>query len=115
MTSDKEETSFKLRVYAITRMIPRGKVATYGQVAALAGSARASRACGHVLRHSAGEELPWQRVINAQGRISGGGDIHRPLLQRQLLEAEGVVFRRSGSCDLKKFLWEGPEDALDWE
>jgi len=115
MTSDKEETSFKLRVYAITRMIPRGKVATYGQVATLAGSAGAARACGHVLRHSAGEGLPWQRVINAQGRISGGGDVHRPLLQRQLLEAEGVVFRRSGSCDMKVYGWEGPCQRLKWE
>ena len=107
--------SFKLRVHAIVYMIPCGQVATYGQVAAWAGKARAHRACGQVLRHSIGPELPWHRVINAQGRVSTGGDVHRPLIQRALLEAEGVIFRRSGRCDLKRFGWEGPTDPLEWE
>jgi methylated-DNA-protein-cysteine methyltransferase-like protein len=90
-------------------------VATYGQVAAWAGHARAARACGQVLRSYVGGDLPWHRVINAQGRISGGGDLHRPTLQRALLEAEGVSFRRSGRCDLRTHLWEGPAHPMPWE
>lgn len=105
--------SFRLRVLRLVRRIPRGRVATYGQIAALAGHPGAARACGRVLRTTHDEpELPWQRVINSQGRVSTGGDAQRPLLQRTLLEAEGVVFSRSGRCALKRFRWEPQEDEL---
>lgn len=103
---------FRARVIWLVRHIPPGRVATYGQVAALAGRPRGARACGRVLRDLVGgNNVPWQRVINAQGRISSGGDVHRPMFQRTLLEAEGVVFRRSGRCDLERFRWAGPDDA----
>ncbi|MEO1269309.1 MAG: MGMT family protein [Myxococcota bacterium] len=105
--------SFQLRVLRLVRRIPRGQVATYGQIAALAGHAGAARACGHILRQSSDElDLPWQRVINSQGRISSGGDVHRPLLQRKLLEAEGVVFSRSGRCALEQYRWTPTDDEL---
>ena len=106
---EEEEESFRARIYAVVRQIPRGKVATYGQVAALAGKPRAFRACGSLLGAYLGQDLPWQRVLNAQGRVSQGGDLARPLLQRSLLEAEGVHFRRSGSCDLRLYRWSGPD------
>lgn len=113
---DKPQTTFRERVHAVVHMIPFGKVATYGQVAALAGRARAARGAGQVLRNAIGaEELPWHRVINAQGRVSPGLDIHRPLIQQKMLEAEGIVFRPSGRCDMNLYQWDGPEDALDWE
>lgn len=114
--SEQESTTFKERVYIVVRMIPRGKVATYGQVAMLAGRARAARGVGTAMRLSAGVvDLPWHRVINAQGRVSPGGDMFRPEHQRHLLELEGISFRRSGTVDLKVYRWEGPEDGLPWE
>jgi len=108
--------SFRLRVHRIVRMIPPGKIATYSQVATLAGSAGAARAVGTILRNCTTlDDLPWQRVINSQVRISSGGDMIRPHLQRTLLENEGIEFSRGGTCNLKRFLWEGPLERLDWE
>ena len=103
--------SFRVRVLQVVRSIPAGRVATYGQVAALAGSPGAARACGSILRGTLEEpSLPWHRVINAQGAISSGGDLVRPLLQRSLLESEGVILTRRGRCDLRRFQWR-PNDA----
>ncbi len=107
--------SFQLRIYKVVRMIPRGNVATYGQVALIAGYPRAARACGSALRQEVGSDLPWHRVINAQGRVSPRGDVVRPQLQRSLLEEEGVRFSRAGVCKLKLYQWEGPEEPLVWE
>jgi methylated-DNA-protein-cysteine methyltransferase-like protein len=112
MGEDTED--LRARVHALVRQSPRGQVATYGQIAALAGHARAARAVGAILRATGGE-LPWHRVINAQGRVSHGGDLFRPEHQRLLLEAEGVRFRRSGACDLDQHGWDGPADPLPWE
>lgn len=110
------DSTFRLRVLRVVRLIPRGKVATYGQVATLAGQAGAARACGTIMRNSGDEPgLPWHRVINAQGRVSPGNDVHRPHLQRHLLEAEGVAFSRAGIVALSRFGWGGPDDPLEWE
>ena len=93
------------RIYAVVRKIPRGRVATYGQVAELAGLKNHARQVGyalHALRSSTG--VPWQRVINAQGRIS----LRAPsgaLSQRILLEQEGVTFDAGGRVSLAKFRW----------
>lgn len=100
------------RVYAVVKKIPRGKVATYGQIAALAGMPRHARQAGYALSATPENvKIPWHRVINAQGRISlrlrhwdSGSDD----LQRILLEAEGVIFNSGGRVDLKKFLWQPP-------
>ena len=93
------------KIYAVVRRIPRGRVATYGQVAALAGLKGHARQVGyalHALRPATG--VPWQRVINAQGRISlrptTGG-----FSQRMLLEREGVAFDAGGRVSLKKYQW----------
>lgn len=108
--------SFRLRVHHLVRLIPSGRVATYGQIATLAGSAAAARAVGTILRSSTLlDDLPWQRVINSQGRVSSGGDVTRPHLQRVLLENEGIEFDRGGRCKLAEVLWEGPERRLEWE
>jgi methylated-DNA-protein-cysteine methyltransferase-like protein len=95
------------RVADVVRAIPRGRVATYGQVAALAGAAGAARHVGRFLSHlPGGTGLPWHRVVNAAGRISeppsrsGGGR-----RQRRLLEAEGVRFAPSGRIVLADQLW----------
>lgn len=93
------------RIYRVIRRIPAGSVATYGQVAKLAGGCSA-RQVGYALSAlEAGTSVPWQRVINSQGKISlrSTGDSHGT--QRRLLRKEGIVFRRNGSVDLAAFRW----------
>lgn len=102
---------FARAVYALVRAVPRGTVVTYGQVAAILGHPRAARAVGTALSNlprPLARIVPWQRVINAGGRISIRGDVQRPNLQRQLLEMEGIVFR-GGQVDLRRFRWAGPK------
>ena len=100
------------RIYAVVRRIPPGKVGTYGQIAIIVGGSTA-RMVGYAmaaLPH--GTDVPWQRVINRQGRVSprSGGD--GSARQRQLLEEEGVRFDRPHDrVDLEEFGWLGP----DWE
>ena len=97
-------------VWATVERIPRGRVATYGQIAALAGMPRHARQAGYALAAlPANLKIPWHRVINAQGRISlrlKHWDSGSDELQRILLEAEGVIFDSSGRIDLKRFRWE---------
>lgn len=96
------------RIYHIVRLIPEGRVATYGDVAALAGLPGHARLVGYAL-HALPEltDVPWQRVINAQGSISlgrayPGGELH----QRHLLEAEGVAFDANGKISLQRYRWQ---------
>lgn len=97
------------RIYAVARQIPRGKVATYGQVGALAGgiSARVVGYAMAALRSGAHPDVPWQRVINAQGKISPHGFGTGSLVQRELLESEGVVFDAQARIDFDEFGWLG--------
>jgi len=90
------------RIYEVVRRIPRGRVATYGQVAELAGIEGRARQVGYALHHSP-PRLPWHRVINARGQISAPASSDWGELQRHLLEAEGVEFDLEGRVDLKKF------------
>ena len=94
------------KIYAVVRRIPRGRVATYGQVARLAGIPGHARQVGYALHAMATEEpVPWHRVINARGEISprsfGGADA----AQRHFLEGEGVRFDGKGRVDLARFQW----------
>ena len=83
------------RIYAVVRRIPRGRVATYGQVAELAGLAGHARQVGYALHAlSSGTALPWHRVVNAQGGISLRANVDSMLTQKILLEQEGVTVRR---------------------
>jgi len=95
------------RIYAVVRRIPRGRVATYGQVAALAGLPRQPRLVGYAMHALPnGTVLPWHRVINAQGRVSPrAGDGGSSLTQRVLLEREGVRFDASGRVSLARQGW----------
>ncbi len=94
-------------VYRLVRKIPRGRVMTYGQIATILGAPRAARAVGYAMRASGREDdVPWQRVINAQGRISARTEVERPMLQRMLLEAEGITFDADDACDLKRYRWD---------
>lgn len=96
---------FRRRVLALVAQIPPGHVMTYGQLALLAGQPGAARQSGFVLNSlMGGSDLPWHRVINAQGRVSthkvGFGD-----MQEGLLRAEGVALDASGRCDLARLQW----------
>ena len=94
-------------IYDVVVQIPRGRVATYGQIAELAGIARQPRRVGYALSAlPKNSGVPWHRVINAKGEISvrsGGGP---DPVQRRLLKQEGVVFDRAGRISLERFRWE---------
>ena len=97
---------FDEKVYALVRQIPRGQVCAYGDIAAALGSPRKARQVGFALARlpiQLSDEVPWHRVINAQGRISGRGDLVRPELQEVLLRSEGVRFNTSGGCELAAY------------
>ena len=106
--------AFRARVLELVRQIPPGRVATYGQIARLAGHPRAPRQIGTILaglrQHE--NDIPWQRVINAQGAVSPRPSLHAEV-QQPLLEAEGIVFDAAGRCDLESYLWAGPEISPD--
>lgn len=93
------------RIWAVVRRIPRGRVATYGQIAALAGFARQPRLAGYALHAlPAGSDVPWHRVLNARGRVSLPESDGHAALQRALLQAEGVHFAGL-RVDLDHFGW----------
>jgi methylated-DNA-protein-cysteine methyltransferase related protein len=95
------------RIYAVVRRVPRGRVATYGQVARLAGIGRAARQVGYALHAlPAGTTLPWYRVINAKGEVSLRADGGGAITQRIRLEHEGVRFNSRGRVALSKFGWQ---------
>jgi methylated-DNA-protein-cysteine methyltransferase-like protein len=94
------------RIYAVVRRIPKGRVATYGQVAALAGLGGHARQVGYALHTLATDRpVPWHRVINARGEVSPRKAPGSDLVQRELLEREGVEFSRSGRVDLARVRW----------
>jgi methylated-DNA-protein-cysteine methyltransferase related protein len=114
--SPPKREEFNHSVWALVRQIPAGKVSTYGQIASLlppppgmdpkAYLAFGPRWVGGAMANCP-QDVPWQRVINSQGKVSlrpGGGGTH----QRELLEAEGVEFNEHDKVDLKIYAWEGP-------
>ncbi len=93
-------------IYSVVMSIPRGKVATYGQVAELAGLPGNARQVGYALRVLPDDRgVPWHRVVNAQGRISKRSAIDFEQEQRVMLEAEGVVFDRHNRLSLAEYQW----------
>ena len=98
------------RIYAVVRQIPAGKVATYGQIAGIVGDCTA-RVVGYAMA-AAPDDVPWQRVINAQGKVSPRADHWGSETQRLRLEAEGVHFDEAHKVDLAALRWSGP--PLDW-
>ncbi len=110
----KKTSSSYESIYEVVRCIPSGKVATYGQVAELAGLIGQARLVGYALYRvdMKSSDIPWQRVINAKGEVSlspfrQGTDY----VQRSLLEHEGIQFNANDKIDLKTYLWE-PEVPL---
>jgi methylated-DNA-protein-cysteine methyltransferase-like protein len=96
------------QVYQLVGMIPAGQVATYGQIASYIDRCT-PRMVGYAMAATpSGQEIPWHRVINSQGMISIRANGERDMLQRLLLEAEGVVFNNNGKVDLSRVGWKGP-------
>lgn len=92
------------KIYEVVKSIPKGKVATYGQVALLAGNPRWARVVGYAL-HVNPEPgiIPCHRVVNREGKVAPGFAFGGEGVQRQLLESEGIVFESDGRIDLKKY------------
>lgn len=106
--------NFKERVIQIVQKIPQGSVTTYGTVAILAGVPRGGRLVGGVLHFNADKlNLPWQRIINRHGFISTKCPDHMKVLQKALLEQEGIEVSKDFMVDLKKYGWWGDEKSLD--
>jgi methylated-DNA-protein-cysteine methyltransferase-like protein len=100
-----ETTEFSKKVIKLIKAIPEGKVATYGLIAKLAGKPQGSRGVGWLLHSSSqAHELPWQRVIKSDGKLSFPEMSESYIRQKRLLELEGVLVER-GKVDLKKYLW----------
>ena len=92
------------KIYEVVKNIPEGRVATYGQVALLAGNPRWARVVGYAL-HVNPEPItiPCHRVVNREGRVAPGFAFGGEGVQRQLLESEGIVFETDGRIDLEKY------------
>lgn len=97
------EPGFRARVESIVSQIPRGRVMTYGQIAALAGNARAARIVGGVC-HYGNPDLPWQRVVNKSGGLASGYPGGRRG-HREALEADGVTVSDDYKVDIENLLW----------
>lgn len=108
------ERNFYEQVYAVVRRIPRGKVTSYGRIAAMLGAPNAARAVGYALRAlkdkkagSGYDDIPWHRVVNSQGRISIVNREYGAQKQAELLRAEGIVVSPELRIDLDIYLWPG--------
>ncbi len=106
--------NFYEQVYAVVRCIPRGQVTSYGRIAEMLGAPNAARAVGYALRALKDRQddpdaidIPWQRVVNSQGRISIVNREYGAQMQADLLREEGVVVSEDLRIDLDRFLWSG--------
>jgi len=95
------------RIYAVVKRISKGRVASYGQVAELAGLPRAARQVGYAMAAlRPGSRVPWQRVVNARGEVSERAEPGAERLQRLLLEREGVRFDAAGRISFARYGWQ---------
>src|SRR5574341_1585633 len=107
------QDGFFARVYALVARIPRGRVATYGQIARMLGAPRSARMVGWAMHGSPeGARIPCHRVIQQGGTCSPNFRAGDPGAQRRLLEAEGVKFLLDGRVDLESHLWHPGPDTL---
>ena len=101
----KEEPRLYERIYAVVRQIPHGRVTTYGHIATVVGGCSAQMVGFAMAALRPDTDVPWQRVINAKGKISPRGGGPGALIQREVLEEEGVVFDRENRVDFEAFGW----------
>lgn len=105
---DGQVNRFSQDVYELVARIPKGRVMTYGQIAALCGSPRSARIVGQVA-HWGPLDLPWQRVVNKRGGLAAGYTTGGREAHRRDLEAEGVVIRDDETVDVDQLIWWPPE------
>lgn len=98
------DAEFKQRVYDLVAQIPKGRVMTYGQIAALCGAAWAAWEVGQIA-HTGPTGLPWQRVVNKQGGLAAGWPNGGRATHRALLEAEGIAVSDEYQIDVNSLLW----------
>jgi len=101
------KSPFCKQIYEIIQLIPSGKVATYGQIAGIVGCCTARMVGYAASRIPVDSDIPWQRLINYKGKISNRSRGSGELLQRELLEREGVQFDQLGKTNLKYYRWNG--------
>ena len=101
-------SDFTEKIYEITRLIPAGRAASYGQIAFLCGHPRASRIVGAAMSACRREDVPCHRVVYKDGSLCRGDAFGGEGIQRLLLESEGVGFLPDGRADMANFGWEGP-------
>ncbi|MFN0088426.1 MAG: MGMT family protein [Blastocatellia bacterium] len=106
----RDDPSFRNRVWELVTRIPPGRVMSYGQIARVLGAGYDARAIGNVMfatpkMEEEGCQIPWHRVINAQGGCSTAGRTMPPDLQQRLLESEGIGFNSRGRCEIDRYLW----------
>lgn len=106
-----ENEGFRERVYALVAQIPKGRVMTYGQLAALAGNPRAARIVGGIA-HYGDPDLPWQRVVNKQGGLASGYPGGRAG-HKAHLEAEGINVTDEYYVNVDELLWNPKEEIID--
>jgi len=106
---DEVEPGFRERVEMVVRQIPKGRVMTYGQLAALCGNARAARIVGGIA-HFGDPDLPWQRVVNKQGGLAAGYPGGR-VGHAAALRAEGVEVSKNDAVNVTKLLWWPPQHS----
>ncbi|MBS1797856.1 MAG: MGMT family protein [Acidobacteria bacterium] len=110
-----DDRVYREKVYEIVREIPAGRVMTYGQIAEILGEGYTARTVGYVMHAAESEDVPWQRVINSQGKCSTARLFLPYNVQQKMLADEGVEFDDKGKCDLAKYRWfpEGSAPADD--
>jgi methylated-DNA-protein-cysteine methyltransferase-like protein len=111
---NKKYSPFYERVYAIVRLIPKGKVTSYGRIAEMLDSPGAARQVGYAMSalknradHPKYANVPWQRVVNHEGKIVIKGSEHGQLYQAELLRKDGVEVSEELKIDLNQYLWDG--------
>lgn len=105
------DEAFKHRVYGLVAQIPKGRVMTYGQIAAICGAAWAAWEVGQIA-HTGPADLPWQRVVNKQGGLAAGWPNGGRAAQAALLEAEGVSVSEEYKIDISRLLWDPHQTSL---
>ncbi|MEY3342620.1 MAG: hypothetical protein RL090_304 [Bacteroidota bacterium] len=114
MVHKNDKLSFFQAVYEIVRLIPKGRVTTYGAIASCLGSKGSSRMVGWAMNasHSVTPPVPAQRVVNRNGLLTGKHHFGSPDMMQQLLESEGVVVKEDRVVDFEKHFWD-PQQELD--
>ena len=99
-------SDFHMRIYDLVARIPRGRVATYGQIAAILGNPLAARSVGEAMRNTPEYmDIPCHRVVNKAGKTAPAYSFGGEGRQREILESEGIGFKDNGCIDMKKYLW----------